>query len=639
MMKNSGGKIDRNIYLNLKSIDEAMAIIENLSIPGLGAVEIDSSEAIGRIASEDIYARFSVPHYNAAAMDGIATKAEYTFDASETEPITLTCNKYTQIDTGQPIPEGYDVVIPEEEISYDNNRNVTVIKSFHPWQNVRIIGEDIVKGELLIPANSVIQENAVPLLLAGGIWKIMVKKKPRGLIIPTGNEIAQPPVEILKDGQIIDYDSNLIGKLLEKWGCEYEVTGVIPDSIESLKNRILSSLESFDFICIIAGSSAGRKDYTTKTLSEIGKILFHGVKMMPGKPFSLAVVSGKPVFGIPGFPASAYFSAQLFLRRYIERITSRPIIIHSLSCSLSQNVSSKLGYSEIIRATVSDLYNKIKAIPLKRGASVFKSIYESSGYFIIPENSEGYPTGKEIDVYLINEDIDYKKNIIFIGSNDLSIDFIKSLLKLYYPDFNLVSLNRGSMGGLVSLKNQETHFAPTHLFDPESNDYNIPYIKKIFGDQRIFLLGVAKRNQGIIVKKGNPSNIKGIEDIQNVRFINRQKGSGTRILLDYLIDRKSIDRSRIKGYDFELYTHMAVCNFIQKGYADCGIGIKTAADAFDLDFIPIGYEEYELAFYESFLNDKRYDIIYKLIQSQNFKDKLKNYGGYDTSITGRIRKV
>ena len=638
-MKDHADKVERNIYLNLMSVNDVKKIIDKLEIPKLDSVTIKSSEAIGRITSNDIYARFSVPHYNAAAMDGIATKAEYTFGASETNPVTLPEEKYIQIDTGQPLPENYDSIIPEEEISYDKNGYVTIINAAHPWQNVRVIGEDIVKGDLLIPKNTVIQENAIPILFAGGIWEVEVIRKPKALIIPTGNEVVSPPVETLKDGMIIDYDSKLIANLLKMWGCEYEITDVIPDNPEALKNKLLEGVKDYDFLCIIAGSSAGRKDFTESVLKEVGNVLVHGVKMMPGKPFSLSTISGKTVFGIPGFPASAYFVTLLFLKQYIERIFSRSVKDNVVTCKLSQNVPSKLGYDELIRVAVAKINNEKKAIPLKRGASVFKSIYESSGYFTIPENSEGYSSGKDIEVHLFNNIKNFENNIIFIGSNDISIDFLKSLLKEHYPEFNLVSLNRGSMGGLVSLKNMETHFSPTHLFDPEENLYNTTYIKNILKNQKIILLGVAKRSQGIIVKKGNPLNINGIEDIPRVRFINRQKGSGTRILFDYLLDKKSIDKINIKGYDFELYTHMAICNFIQKGYADCGIGIKAATDAFNLDFIPIGHEEYELAFYEDFLNDKRYDIINKLINSQSFKSKLNKVGGYNLNITGRIRRV
>ena len=638
-MDNQDEKKERNIYLNLKGIDEVKKIIDKISIPKLGSIEIKTSDAIGRTTAEDIYAKFSVPHYNAAAMDGIATKAEYTFGASEINPIYLPQKNYLKIDTGQPIPKDFDVVIPEEEVTYDEKGYAAIFNAAYPWQNIRIVGEDIVRGELLIPKNTVIREKAIPLLLSGGIWKIKVVKNPRVLIIPTGNEVVQPPVKSIKDGMIIDYDSALVAKLLEMWDCEYEITNIVPDNQEILKNTIVSHIKDYDFICVIAGSSAGRRDFTENAMKEIGKVLVHGVKMMPGKPFSISIVSNKVVFGIPGFPASAYFSALLFIKRYIAKTLSKTIKEDRISCDLSQNVPSKLGYDELIRVAVADINDKIKAIPLKRGASVFKSIYESSGYFIIPENVEGYPSGKVIDVYLFNKNINFKKNIIFIGSNDISIDFLKSLLKNFYPEFNLISLNRGSMGGLVSLKNMETHFAPTHLFDPTTGDYNISYIKEIFGDNRIVLLGVAKRNQGIIVKKGNPLNIKTIEDITKVRFINRQKGSGTRILFDYLLDKKSIDKKLIKGYNFELYTHMAICNFIQKGYADCGIGIKSAADTFGLDFIPIGYEEYELAFYEDFTNDERFDIIHNLIISQSFKNRLNEAGGYDMSITGRIRKV
>ncbi len=638
---------ERDYYLNLSPVSELKNIIETLPPVDLGLTEIDTKDSFGRITGENIYAKFSTPHYNAAAMDGIATTSKLTFGATESNPVTISKENYIAIDTGQPVPDNFDTVIPEEYIEYDNSGNVILYSSFHPWNNIRTIGEDIVKRDLIIPVNSIIDEKVITLLLASGNFRVKVKNKPEVLIIPTGNEIISPyhllknhkNIENLKDGTIIDYDSYMVSTLLHKFMCNTKILDIIPDNPEKLKEVIANYVDKYSFICIIAGSSAGRKDFTIDVLGNLGKILIHGIKMMPGKPFMIAQINDRVIFGIPGFPASAYFTTAIFIKRYIERLLNISFPDKIYNAVLSRNVPSKLGYDEYIRVAVAEIKGETKAIPLKRGASIFKSINDSDGYFVIPSGREGINKGEKIEVISLRDNLSPDKNILFIGSNDISIDVIKSILAEKKPEFRIISRNLGSMGGLSSLKNNETHFAPTHLLNPETGMYNIDYIREIFPDKKVLLLGVAEREQGIIVKKGNPHNIKSLKDIIGKRFVNRQKGSGTRILFDYLLKREGIDNSSIKGYNLELYTHTAICNFISKGYADCGIGTKASADIFDLDFIPIAVERYELAFYKEFSDDIRYKIIENIILSENFKKILSNIGGYSFNITGQLREV
>ncbi len=640
-------KKERNFYLKLTNVYRALEIIDSLPHATVGNKYLGTGSALHRITSEDVFAVISSPHYNASAMDGIATVARLTYGASESNPVVIDRSEYRPIDTGQPIPDGYDTVIPEEYIEYDDNGNAVIRQSFYPWDNIRIIGENIVKGDLLIPENSMIDEKAIPLLISGGCWKVKVKERLKVLVIPTGSEVISPSredpsflePENLKDGMVIDYDSGLLSSILTGYYCDVEINEVVKDHPRQLEQVIKKSIDNYSFICIIAGSSAGRKDFTVDALKSMGDVLIHGINMMPGKPFLVSKVKNRVVFGIPGFPASAYFVTTIFLKRYIENVLGFKFIERKLEAHLSQNTPSKLGYHEPIRVSISNLYGKLKAVPLKRGASVFKSIYDSDGYFIIPSNSEGVKSGSTVNVVITDNNLVPEKRILFIGSNDLSIDIIKSLASKIAPDFRIVSINRGSMGGLSSLKNEESHFSPTHLLDPDTGTYNIRYIKQIFKTKRISLLGLAEREQGIIVQKGNPKGIKSIKDLPGIKFVNRQKGSGTRILFDYLLDKNGIKTSDIDGYSIELYTHTAICNFIKKGYADAGIGTLSAANVFDLDFIPIAKEEYEVAFYRDFMDDERFKLVYQLVQSKEFKTHLARIGGYDFNITGRLRNV
>jgi len=627
----------RNLYLKMKKAEEVREIIKSLPTPALSPVEIPVSDSLGFVLFEGIWAACSVPHYNAAAMDGITVSAEDTFEASEQKPLRLLKGQYIEVDTGDPIFQPYNVVIPAEEVSTQQD-GVLIFRSFTPWSNIRSAGEDLVKGELLVPGNTLINERVIPLLIAGGIRKVKVKKPPAACIIPTGEEIVRlDKISSLEPGNIIDFNSFMVKAFLKNLGCKSKVLEPVEDNPEVLERVVNEALKEQDFLVIIGGTSAGRDDCTSRVIQKLGKVLVHGVKMMPGKPFFLGEVSGKAVFGLPGYAGSAYFCLYEFIRLYVEKLLGVKTPVHRINCTLSESLPSRAGYDEYIRVTLAEAKGKTFAIPLKRGASILKSLTEADGYFIIPAEKEGASAGEEVIVNIFDRPPETDKNIIFCGSNDFSIDILKDIAKT--RGYNITILNRGSLGGLSTLKNSINHFAPTHLLDPETGVYNDTFIKKMFSEGEILLLHIARRTQGIILPRANPLGIKSIKDATNTRLANRQKGSGTRVLLDYLLQKEGINKKEIQGYKNELYTHLAVCDFILNGNADWGMGIAQAALVLGLDFIPVTEESYELAFYSNFQEDKRFKLIYNIINSEEFKKRLKSITGYNTEKTGEIRKV
>lgn len=625
----------------MKGVDEVKEILKKASTPELPVVLRSPWDAYGFVLAEDVFASLSVPHYNAAAMDGIAVDAHDSFAATEKNPLRIPKDRYRLLNTGDPVHHPFNSVIPVEEITANENNEeegFTLYRSTYPWNHVRIVGEDIVKGQLIAPKNSIVDERMIPTLIAAGAWKVAVKRKPHALIIPTGDEIVRAPVQSLKEGEIIDFNSWMIYHLLQRWGCECDLHDPVKDDTRAIENALRKGTQNNELVILIAGSSAGGKDYSVKALESTGEVLVHGVKMMPGKPFLFGMVNGKTVFGIPGFAASAYYAMLVFVKLFVERLLAVHFTERVIRCELSQDIPSKPGYDEYIRVVVATIDRIIKAVPLKRGASLLKSLYEASGYFVIPAEAEGISRGKSVSVVLTDERFREDRNILLVGSNDLSIDILKSMAK-DISDYTIVSLNRGSMGGLVALRNRETHLAPTHLLEPETGQYNVSFVKKIIPEARVSLIHIAKRSQGLIVQKRNPLGIEMVTDLKRVRFVNRQKGSGTRILLDFLLQKEGIDPHEIEGYFLELYTHMAVCGFIAGGYADCGMGIKSAADSFGLDFIPLIEEEYELAAYQDFFEDTRSMVLLDIIRAKDFRSRLEGLGGYNTEKTGQIRGV
>ena len=396
-------------------------------------------------------------------------------------------------------------------------------------------------------------------------------------------------------------------------------------------------IERNHIVIVNAGSSAGTKDYTAHLVEELGELIFHGLAIRPGKPTVLGIVNGKPVIGVPGYPGSAFLAFEEIVGPVFRKLQRTHISqLPRIDAVVSKRVVSSLKYREYIRVKVGKVEDKLIATPLNRGAGVTMSLVKADGLMIIPKNSEGYEAGETVSVELTRDMSDIENTIVSIGSHDLIMDYIATLLEKREvgpgePKIHLSSAHVGSMGGILALSRGEAHIAPIHLLDEETGEYNTSYIKKYLGNRKIALVKGVKRQQGFIVAKGNPKNIRTIEDLarKEVTFVNRQKGSGTRILTDYLLKKNSIDSSLIKGYDRDMTTHMAVAAAVSAGTADVGVGVFSAAKAMGLDFIPIGYEEYDFAVPEQFMETEMIRAFLEVLRSEDFKKILEELGGYE----------
>ncbi|MCG0274955.1 MAG: molybdopterin biosynthesis protein [Thermosediminibacteraceae bacterium] len=635
---------EREVYLDNPTLKEALdRFFEELEDAGaLKLVEseiVDVREALGRVTAEPVFARISSPHYNAAAMDGIAVSAKDTFGASEKNPVRLKEGvSFWPVDTGDPLPPGCDAVIMIEEVHPLGNGEVEIVSPCSPWDNVRGIGEDMAATELVVPENHRLRPQDLSAILAAGHTAVRVRKKPKVAIIPTGTELVNPGTP-LKPGDIIESNSAMLAGLVEEWGGKAVVLEKVKDDFELIKQKVQTAASSADVVLINAGSSAGTEDYTSSCIKALGKLSVHGVAIKPGKPVALGYIAGKPVIGIPGYPVSAYLAMELFVKPILYRMQGLPVPKREkVRARLSRRVVSSIGTLEFLRVKVGKMGGEFIASPLSRGAGVIMSVVRADGLVRIPESKEGIEAGEEVEVELLKSKEEIENTVLMIGSHDVTIDILANELKRHYPEITLSSAHVGSMGGIIALKRGETHMAGIHLLDPETGEYNVPYIKKYLGDRRILLVNLAYRQQGLMVKKGNPKGIRGIEDLvrEDVTFVNRQKGAGTRILLDLKLKELSIDPERIKGYGKEEYTHLAVAAAVAGGGADVGMGIMAAAKAFDLDFIPVGQERYDIAIPEEFFHMDSIQKILKILRSEEFKKKIEALGGYNTSMTGEL---
>ena len=627
----------RNLYLKTISVEEAYdkyfnALKEN-NILNNEIEEVKTIDALSRITSEAIYAKCNSPLFNAAAMDGICVESKKTKNASEENPIILKLGvDYKIVDTGDAIKPPFDAVIMAEDVIEIDEETIKIISPASGWENIRPIGEDIVIGEMILESNHEIKPIDIGALIAGGISKIKCYKKLNVGIIPTGDEIIDMKDDP-KEGDIIDSNSYMIKALVEETGNKGIRYNIIKDDYEKIKAKLKESIIENDVTIINAGSSAGTEDYTVHILREIGEVIVHGVSMKPGKPVILAIVDEKPVIGLPGYPLSAYLAFSLFVKPILTR---KKDINEEIDAVSSKRLISSLKHREYVRVKVGKIENKYIAAPLNRGAASQMSMVRADGIMIIPQNSEGVEAGELTKVRLLKDKSLIDNTLISIGSHDILMDIVSDIIARNYNNITLSSTHVGSMGGLLALKRNETIIAPTHLLDENSGIYNIDILKEMFGEGKVSLIKGFNRIQGLMVKKGNPLNIKGIEDITKCKFVNRQRGAGTRVLLDYKLKTMGIDPKTIDGYDKELSTHMAVAASVASPYADCGMGVKSAADSMGLDFIEVGVEEYDFAIYTKNLEDEKVKCFIETIKCKELHDKLEELGGYGYKNVGKI---
>ncbi|MGD8367529.1 MAG: molybdopterin biosynthesis protein [Desulfobacterales bacterium] len=636
----------RNIYLKKKSLEEARSLLAE-RFPGTGVLEaetVPATEAVGRVLSEALYARISSPNFNAAAMDGIAVKAADTFGAAETRPRELAGGKNAFfVNTGHVLPEGTDAVIMIEDVQVLDDERLRIEAPAFPWQNVRRMGEDIVATELLFPRNHVFSPYCVGALISGGVYQVPVRRRPRVLIIPTGSELVDhttAPPEKLKAGQVVESNSHVLLHLAEAAGAVGIRRERVVDDPDTLRSAIDQAADQdVDIVLTVGGSSAGSEDFTRGAVETLGEVLVHGVTIMPGKPVLAGVVRGKPIFGIPGYPVSAIVAFEQFVRPLICRMLGKPDEERArIPVEPTRKIPSRLGVEEFLRVKLGRVGERIVATPLPRGAGSITTITEADGIIRIPSHIEGIAEGETAEAELIRPLSGIENTIVVVGSHDNTLDLITDELRARKDHLVLSSSHVGSMGGLMAIRRGACHLAGAHLLDEESGTYNVTYIRRYLPGIGVRLVNLVLRDQGLIVAPGNPKAIRGIGDLArpDVTFINRQAGSGTRILLDYRLRQLGIDPAAIRGYETDEYTHMAVAVAVLGGAADAGLGIHAAARALGLDFIPVVTEQYDLVIPEVHFNTDKIQALMEVVRSDAFQKRVKALGGYSTEKTGTL---
>ncbi len=615
-----------------------MSRLNKKSYPAIERVP--TTEALGRITTAPSFAQLSSPHFHTAAMDGFAVKAESTFGAGPDRPLRLKIgDEAWPVNTGRPIPAETNAVIMIENVNFVDEEVFEIEQGVVPWRHVRRVGEDFVASEMILPSRHVISAYDLGALIAGGIFEIEVAQKPKVLIIPTGSELV--PTEALKQGPpehglVPEYNSIILSALVEQNGGIPQRHDIVPDGFDILKSAVKKGIESdADLIVINAGSSAGSEDFTAAVIRELGEIIVHGVAMMPGKPTILGVIDGKPIMGNPGYPVSAILSFEIFGLPTIETMLGAPHgSRQTMSATSARKISSKLGQEEFFRVKLGKVGERTVAAPLPRGAGSITTLTKADGIIRIPAKAEGIDQGANVNVELLRKPTEVERTLVCIGSHDLLLDVLADELARF--DIFLSSSHVGSLGGLLALKNQNCHFATSHLLDESTGKYNWSYIKRYIPNIPVRVFHGVMRDQGFMTLKGNPKRITSFEDLSrpDVKFINRQAGAGTRVLLDYFLKQRGTDSDKISGYELEEYTHTSVAIAVLSGVADVGMGVLSAAQALGLDFVPLAVEQYDFVIREEFTSDLKIRKLLEVVRSAKFKERVLTLGGYGVDKSG-----
>jgi putative molybdopterin biosynthesis protein len=632
---------ERSIYLEDIPMDEAQARLQAaLEACGrwtpLPGEHVGLDEALGRVTAEPIWARISSPHYHAAAMDGYAVNAADTLGATETRPVRLGVPAQAfPVNTGAPLPDPYNAVIMIEVTQPVEGDAIEIRAPVVPWQHVRMMGEDMVATELVLPANHVLRPHDLGAVAGCGHTDVVVRRQARVAILPTGSELV-PPNASPQPGQVIEYNSIVLGaQVRQGWG-EFTRWATLPDDADAIRSAILEATAGHDLVLVLAGSSAGSRDFTARAVRETGTLLVHGVAVRPGHPVIMGMVNDVPVIGVPGFPVSAALTGELFVRPLLYRWAGQsPPRYERMRATLTRKVVSPTGDDDFVRVTVGQVGGRTLVTPLARGAGVITSLVRAEGLLHVPRFSEGLNAGSEVEVLLYRTKEEIAQTVVAVGSHDPMLDLLGQFLAVRFPGYRLASANVGSLGGLVAQKRGEAHLSGTHLLDPETGEYNIAYIRRTLGDMSVHVVTFAHREQGLIVAPGNPLNVGSLDDLARIRYVNRQRGAGTRVLLDYELQQRGIDPERVNGYEREEYTHLAVAAAVASGSADCGLAIRSAAMALGLGFIPVTHERYDLVIPSQYVELPMLQHVLALLRDEEFRATVAAQPGYDVSAMGQ----
>lgn len=633
----------RKIFRELTDVEEARKIFEkHADTSVMDSETINLGDALNRVLAKDVFSTIDVPSFDRSIMDGFAVNSADIEKAEEDKPVELKVigeakagylfeGDYVklscvEISTGAPIPIGFDSVVMVEH-TLRKGDIASIFRPTAPGEDIMSAGSDIQEGERIYPALTLLTSRELSVLAALGNPNIEVVKKPKVAIFSSGDEIIELGDKLIP-GKIYDINATSISaNTLENGGIPVYL-GIIKDNHDDIKSKLLETLNNYDLVIISGGTSAGIGDMVYTIMDEIGApgLLVHGIKVKPGKPTILAVCDNTPIIGLPGNPSSALSILNLFVIPFIRKKAGIPPLSKNtlVQAKIKQRLRSVSGRHEFKPMNLIKSKEGWLSFPVPGGSGAITSIAMADGFVEIPEEYSFIPAESEIEISLLSQNI-VPTDLQIIGSHCIAMARIQALMTKYHPEIRSRSIVVGSTGGLASIRRGEAHIAGVHLLDEETGDYN-SWIKEKLD---VEIIPGYFRMQGFVVAKGNPKGIHTIQDLtkDDVRFLNRNPGSGTRILFDSLIQKENIEPTSIRGYQDYSRSHTTIAAAVRSGKVDVGVAIEIVAGD-DLDFIPLKEEEYDIIISNTHRELPAVKKFIKILQTEEFRsiiDQLKGY--------------
>lgn len=626
-------------FLDVVTRDEAeRRFREHLNLAPLGRESVPLHAALGRVLAEDVAAPIDVPGFDRSNVDGFAVQAADTWGAMEEQARSLALigetlapgivprrevahGQATAIATGGMLPRGADAVVMVEHTDADDGR-VQIRRAATEGENVSYAGTDIARGETVLRAGQPLSSREIGVLAALGLAEVGVYRKPRVAIFSTGNEIVAPGAP-LPTGAVYDSNAAIIGAAVEELGGLPVRLGVIPDDEALLSAALARGLEC-DAVVFSGGTSKGEGDLSYRVVAALGDpgIVAHGVALKPGKPVCLAVTGGKPVVILPGFPTSAVFTFHEFLAPVIRAFAGQPPERREhIAATLPMRVNSERGRTEYLLVGLVPTDQGVAAYPMGKGSGSVTTFSSADGFITIGQHTEIVDAGAPVQVQLLGQGLD-PADLIFIGSHCVGLDWLTG--ELMRQGLRIKAMNVGSTGGLMAARRGECDVAGIHLMDPATGVYNLPLLTPA-----LELVPGYGRMQGIVYRPGD-ARFDGLDAAAAIAvattqpgctMVNRNAGSGTRILIDRLLGS-----AKPPGYGVQTKSHNAVAVAVAQERADWGMAIDTVARQYGLGFIPVQEERYDFVVPKARRDRAPVQAFVALLQSAAAREALRGLG-------------
>lgn len=614
-----------------------------ITLQAIGEEIVPLNQALGRVLSQDVTAKVNVPSFDRSNLDGYAVKASDTVGAEEYSPVYINLvdekitaggvpkNEITEgfatlIATGGMVPRGADAIVMVEHTDQSDDK-VMITKPVSPGAGIAFAGTDVSQGETILYQGDLLTSRETGILAALGEAKVYVWKRPKVAIISTGNEIISP-AEAMLPGFVFDSNARIIADAVRELGGEPVELGIVNDNLAALQEKIDDALTVADIVLLSGGTSKGQGDLSYQAVYQLKNpgVIVHGVALKPGKPICLAATQGKPVVVLPGFPTSAIFTFHEFIAPVIRQLAGfQPSSQTIEKAELAVSVNSEIGRTEFLlvrllnnpQAKNAHQQSRFTAYPIGKGSGSVTTFSHADGFVRIDRHVERVEANTQVDVQLISKETK-PADLVIMGSHCAGLDLMISLLKKKGIQTRFMSV--GSSAGLMAVKRQQCDIAGIHLFNSEKEVYNTPYLT-----DKLTLIKGYRRQQGLIFRKGDIrfqswDVTKIFEQVKNdpsCLMINRNTGSGTRVLIEQLLDGE-----KPEGYFIQTSNHRAVMAAVQQGRADWGVAIEAVVDDPAIDFLPLQEEQYDFVVSHENLQKEAVQVFINLLKDKQVQELL-----------------